>query len=62
MQMLDSKSGGTGNFNENPAPANYATSQPQQASSAPQTQPTPSQSPDAPPPQSHDDFDDDIPF
>ncbi|NOR69953.1 MAG: single-stranded DNA-binding protein [Methylomarinum sp.] len=63
MQMLDSKSGGTGNFgNEQANTAAYSAPQ-----SAPTHQPKPAtapsqQPPDAPPPASYEDFDDDIPF
>ena len=38
MQMLDSKSGGTGNFNENPAPVNAPAPQSQQTPPTPQPQ------------------------
>ncbi len=57
MQMLDSRSGGTGNFNDSqPASSNY---QPSQQAPKPNQQ-TPA--PDSPPPASYEDFDDDIPF
>ncbi len=65
MQMLDSKSGGTGSFNEqhtNMSHSNTAPSQ-QAAASTQQQQTPPDQSmPDSPPPAPIDDFDDDIPF
>jgi len=60
MQMLGSRSGGTANFNDNPAmqtSAPAASGQPTQ-----QAQQTPAQSPDSPPPAAYEDFDDDIPF
>lgn len=61
MQMLDSKSGGTGNFNE--PHANVPHNAPQQATSPAQPQSAPAQQmPDSPPPAAIDDFDDDIPF
>ncbi len=67
MQMLDSKSGGTGNLaNEQVNTAAYSA--PQQAPQpTPTYQPKPAaapnqQPPDAPPPASYEDFDDDIPF
>jgi single-strand DNA-binding protein len=58
MQMLDSRSGGTGHFDNEPTQTNYAE---------PVTsfQATPQQThsiPPAPPLHSYDDFDDDIPF
>lgn len=56
MQMLDSKSGGTGNFSNDQVNTS-------QAPASPQSQPAPTQNiPDAPPPASYEDFDDDIPF
>ncbi len=64
MQMLDSKSGGTGNFNDNQS-SNTAYSAPAQASSAPSTPSqtsSNSQMPNVPSPPSYEDFDDDIPF
>ena len=61
MQMLDSKSGGTGHFgNEQPAPVQQAQashSAPPPASATPNFIILP-----APPPHNYDDFDDDIPF
>ncbi len=62
MQMLDSRSGGTGNFNDNQSSQpGYAA--PQQPPATPQTQNTDNQqAPDSPPPASYEDFDDDIPF
>ncbi len=68
MQMLDSKSGGTGNFSDNqnnvsqaPQPLQAAPSQ--QPVASPSTQnPSNQESPNTPPPASYEDFDDDIPF
>ena len=58
MQMLDSKSGGTSNFNENQTNTGYAA--PQQPMSAPKPQePVGNQAPESPPPASYEDFDDD---
>ncbi len=57
MQMLDSKSGGTGNFNDGQENNKYSSSQ----QPAQPKQPTQS-APDTPPPASYEDFDDDIPF
>jgi len=65
MQMLDSKSGGTGNFGDNASAENSYNSTTNQQQSAP---PTPSQNStppaasNTPPPASYEDFDDDIPF
>jgi single-strand DNA-binding protein len=59
MQMIDSKSGGTGNFNDGQSNSNYSAPQ-QQASPAPAA--NNQQAPDNPPPASYEDFDDDIPF
>lgn len=59
MQMLDSKSGGTGNFNEGQSNSNYSAPQQQ---SAPAQAANNQQAPDGPPPASYEDFDDDIPF
>jgi len=58
MQMLDSRSGGTSNFNDGQASSNFPPNQQQPA------QPTqPNQSaPNSPPPAAYEDFDDDIPF
>ena len=65
MQMLDSKSGGTSNFNDGQSNSNYSAPQ-QQAAPAPAPSPSPAannqQTQDTPPPASHEDFDDDIPF
>lgn len=58
MQMLDSKSGGTGHFGNEPA----APAQQAQAKSAPVAPPPSATMPPAPPPHHYDDFDDDIPF
>jgi single-strand DNA-binding protein len=66
MQMLDSKSGGTGNFSDNQN--NAAAPTPQQAPQAQQQAATPSspspqnQQQSNSPPASYEDFDDDIPF
>jgi len=54
MQMLDSKGGGSANYNQSAAP--QAQSQPQQQSVAPQS------APQSAPAMSGGDFDDDIPF
>ena len=67
MQMLDSKSGGTSNFNNDQA-SNTAYSAPQQNTAAPtptnnpNTPPPSQQTPEDPPPAAYEDFDDDIPF
>jgi single-strand DNA-binding protein len=69
MQMLDSKSGGTGNFSDNqnnnfsqeqqtPAPQQAQTPSPQNTAAPSQ----PQQQQNTPPPASYEDFDDDIPF
>ncbi|MCK4842027.1 MAG: single-stranded DNA-binding protein, partial [Methylococcales bacterium] len=56
MQMLDSKSGGTGNFSDTPP------NQPNTDYKAPQqAPPQPQQSSNTPPAASYEDFDDDIP-
>ena len=61
MQMLDSKSGGTGNFNDSQN-TNTAYSTPNNTPPAtPQPASNPSM-PAAPAPASYEDFDDDIPF
>lgn len=60
MQMLDSRSGGTGNFNDNQANATHTT--PQQSTSSQPQMPQNQQTPDSPPAAAYDDFDDDIPF
>jgi len=63
MQMLDSKSGGTGNFNESAENPNHFNadqqSSPQKSSPAPSASNQPASSP---PPAAYEDFDDDIPF
>lgn len=62
MQMLDTRSGGTGNFNDSQTnnPSNNIAQQ-EQTQSKPQS--TPQQSTqNAPPPAAYEDFDDDIPF
>lgn len=64
MQMLDSKSGGTGNFNDGQN-TNTAYSAPNQTTTAPTQSASnnnPPSMPDAPAPASYEDFDDDIPF
>jgi len=64
MQMLDTKSGGTGNFSETPASSNNNNAD-QQVSSPPSTQnqaSTTSQNSNNTPPPTYEDFDDDIPF
>jgi len=61
MQMLDSKSGGTGSFNQGQSNTNYSAPQ-QQAAPAPAQTANTQQTPDGPPPASYEDFDDDIPF
>ncbi len=60
MQMLDSKSGGTGNFAEStPHDNSHASSSPAQP---PHNSPNNPATPDTPPPAAYEDFDDDIPF
>ncbi len=64
MTMLDSKSGGTGNFNDASNTGNNVNpSQPANPQKTTQTanQPQPT-APETPPPASYEDFDDDIPF
>lgn len=62
MQMLDSKSGGTGNFNDSADNTNSHNAA-AQASPAKKNQSTVNQpSAEAPPPADYEDFDDDIPF
>lgn len=60
MQMLESKSGGTSNFNDQQN-TNTAYSAPVNQAPTPST-PNQPQMPDAPAPASYEDFDDDIPF
>jgi len=63
MQMLDSKSGGTGNFNDSAENPNHFNAD--QQSSPPKSSPAPSasnQPASSPPPAAYEDFDDDIPF
>ncbi|NOR68896.1 MAG: single-stranded DNA-binding protein [Methylomarinum sp.] len=66
MQMLDSKSGGTGNLND--ASGQTSNFSPEQQPSSKQTSsnqtPTPASQAQSntPPPASYEDFDDDIPF
>ena len=67
MQMLDSKGGGSANYNQDQQQGGYAPQQqaaPQQAqqSYAPQGQAPQQQSAPAAPAMSGGDFDDDIPF
>jgi len=62
MQMLDSKSGGTGNFNEAPDNANNYNAAPQQNTAQKSTPAANQPKQDTPPPASYEDFDDDIPF
>lgn len=68
MQMLDSKSGGTSNFNDGQtnSPADHNAPQqnaaPANASSPKPAAPTNQSLPDSPPAASYEDFDDDIPF
>jgi len=63
MQMLDSKSGGTGNFNDSAENPNHFNadqqSSPQKSSPA---SPATNQPASSPPPAAYEDFDDDIPF
>ncbi len=61
MQMLDSKSGGTGNFNSDQNNTGYNTPQQPESNSPAPTQPA-QNSAENPPPASYEDFDDDIPF
>ncbi len=63
MQMLDSKSGGTGSFNDTSNNVN-SSSYNQPASTQATNQATANQPPstNTPPPASYEDFDDDIPF
>lgn len=60
MQMLDSRSGGTGHFGAEQPQASHAEPAAPSQSTAHSAQPH--SMPPAPPPQSYDDFDDDIPF
>lgn len=60
MQMLDSRSGGTGHFGSDQPQASHAEPAAPSQSTAHTAQPH--SMPPAPPPQSYDDFDDDIPF
>lgn len=60
MQMLDSKSGGTGNFNDDQS---HTSPPSQQTMASPKPQPAAGQqNPESPPPAAYEDFDDDIPF
>lgn len=61
MQMLDSRSGGTGNFDNEQSNTAYTASQ-QATSPAQPQQPVNQPASDSPPPASYEDFDDDIPF
>ena len=64
MQMLDSRSGGTSHFGSDQPQPSHA--EPESQASYASQQPAPahntSSMPPSPPPQSYDDFDDDIPF
>jgi single-strand DNA-binding protein len=64
MQMLDSRSGGTSHFgNDQPEPSHAeSATQPSPTSQQPAPAHNTSSMPPSPPPQSYDDFDDDIPF
>ena len=65
MQMLDSKGGGSANYNQDQQQGGYAPQQqaaPQQQSYAPQGQAPQQQAAPAAPAMSGGDFDDDIPF
>jgi single-strand DNA-binding protein len=63
MQMLDSRSGGTSHFgSDQPQPNTEPASQPSYSSQQPTPVHNTSSMPPSPPPQSYDDFDDDIPF
>ncbi|MCF6249823.1 MAG: single-stranded DNA-binding protein [Methylococcaceae bacterium] len=62
MQMLDSKSGGTGNFNDNQPNTGQAAQQQPMSPPSPQAPANQQQPPETPPPASYEDFDDDIPF
>lgn len=66
MQMLDSKSGGTSNFNEDQAGTSGYNAPQQSAPPANKPQPAAAannqQLPNSPPAASYEDFDDDIPF
>ncbi len=61
MHMLDSRTGGTANFGEQPSSSGPVAAKPnyQTKSSAPSSSP---EGMPPPPPPSYDDFDDDIPF
>ncbi len=62
MQMLDSKSGGTGNFNDNPTANTQSAPQPAPPPASSNQQNKNQAMPDSPPAASYEDFDDDIPF
>jgi len=63
MQMLDSKSGGTSNFNtEQPNNTGNYNAPQQSTPAATAQQPPQQQQAESPPPASYEDFDDDIPF
>lgn len=63
MQMLDSKSGGTGNFGDAQPNTNNVNASPQKPYQANKNQsPANQPAPESPPPASYEDFDDDIPF
>lgn len=63
MHMLDTRSGGTAQFNNNEAPPSTSYNEQPSRPAAPSPQPSPqSNSSMPPPPPNYDDFDDDIPF
>lgn len=64
MQMLDSKSGGTGNFNDSAGNTSHFNSEQQDSSQKSNSTPSGNNqpTPDSPPPAAYEDFDDDIPF
>lgn len=62
MQMLDSKSGGTGNFNDGQTNPSHTAPQQTMSPATPPQATTNQQAPESPPPASYEDFDDDIPF
>jgi single-strand DNA-binding protein len=63
MTMLDSKSGGTGNFNDASSnTSSYSANQPAIPQKTNQTTVNQPPSDNTPPPASYEDFDDDIPF
>jgi len=64
MQMLDSRSGGTSHFGSDQPQSSPTEPESQSSYASQQSAPAPNTSsmPPSPPPQSYDDFDDDIPF